>query len=72
MGLICLNSNQILKELYYISKYGYISHAQYKKIGEPFYLDSLYGKLSFWKLIEPDNQYVYQAIDKVKAIKIKI
>ncbi|MFC1956108.1 retron St85 family RNA-directed DNA polymerase [Chloroflexota bacterium] len=63
---------KLRQELYYILNYGYISHAKHKEIGEPFHLDSLYGKLNFWKLVEPNNQYVHQAIDRIKTLRIKV
>jgi len=54
---------EIRKELFFINKYGYLSHVNKKKIANPFYLDSLKGKLVFWKQIEPDNQYATKGLN---------
>jgi len=56
---------EIRKELFFINKYGYLSHVTKKKITNPFYLDSLKGKLIFWKQIEPDNQYATKGLNLI-------
>lgn len=48
---------KIKQEIYYTLKYGYFSHLTHKRIREPFYLDSIYGKLQFWRHIEPDDRF---------------
>jgi len=58
----------IKKEAYYIVKFGYFSHASKNKIRNPFYLESLYGKLQFWRNVEPDNETASFYIKKIKAI----
>jgi len=57
---------EIRKELFFINKYGYLSHVSKKKIANPFYLDSLKGKLIFWKQIEPDNQFVTKGLSIIQ------
>lgn len=49
---------KLRQELHFILKYGYLSHISNKKIKNPFYLDSIYGKYIFWKSIEPENSFV--------------
>lgn len=58
----------IKKEAYYIIKYGYLSHASKKKIRDPFYLESLHGKLQFWRNVEPDNEIALGYINKIRAV----
>lgn len=43
----------IKQEVHYISRYGFISHVSQKKIKDPFYLDSILGKVNFWLQTEP-------------------
>ena len=40
---------------YYINTYGLYSHISKKKIRNPYYLNSLIGKLNYILNIEPDN-----------------
>lgn len=48
---------KLRQELYYISKYGFKSHVRKKKIKDPFYANSLLGKVNFVLSVEPDNVY---------------
>jgi len=59
---------KLRQEIHYIFKYGYISHISKKKIREPFYLSSIYGKLLFWKWIEPENKFVNNYIPHLKEL----
>lgn len=43
----------IKKEVFYIRKYGFLSHVSQMKIKDPFYLDSIFGKVNFWLQAEP-------------------
>ncbi|NKC19154.1 RNA-directed DNA polymerase [Pseudoalteromonas sp. S4498] len=45
------------QELFYIKKYGLISHISKLKIKKPNYLDSLQGKFAFWTYVEPHNEF---------------
>ncbi|MFW6750719.1 reverse transcriptase family protein [Pseudomonas glycinae] len=45
----------IKKEVFYIERYGLISHLSQQRIKDPFYLDSIYGKVNFWLQAEPAN-----------------
>ena len=49
---------KLRQELHCIMRYGYLSHISNRKIRNPFYLDSIYGKYTFWKSIEPDNKFI--------------
>ncbi len=57
------------QQVHFIVKYGYDSHASKKKIRDPFYIDSIYGKLTFWRSIEPENAFVREYLPKIEAIK---
>lgn len=59
---------EIKQEVYYILKYGLFSHLSKKKIKDPFYIDSLLGKLAFWKWVEPDNAFANNAIFELKKV----
>ena len=50
------------------ANYDNFSHASKNKIRNPFYLESLYGKLQFWRNVEPHNEIVGGYIEKIKAI----
>lgn len=59
---------EIKKNAYYVVKFGYLSHSAKKKIRDPFYLESLYGKLLFWKNVEPDNEFARSYLIKIKEV----
>ena len=46
---------KVFQEIHYINKYGLYSHMTKKKIRNPYYLNSLIGKLNFIINIEPKN-----------------
>lgn len=52
---------ELRKEYFYIRKYGYVSHMSKKKIGRPFYLDSLLGSFGFWCYVEPGDEFAREA-----------
>lgn len=45
----------IKQAVHYIERYGFLSHVSQEKIKDPFYLDSILGKVNFWLQAEPDN-----------------
>lgn len=47
---------KIKQDLFYIEKYGLLSHISSQKIKDPFYLDSILGKVNFWLQAEPANE----------------
>ena len=59
----------VRQEVHYIVAYGFESHLSKKKIRDPFYIDSLYGKLTFWKSVEPENEFVRKYLPEIEAIK---
>lgn len=46
---------ELAKELYYIEKFGLVSHVSKKRIKDPNYVYSLLGKVNFVLNIEPEN-----------------
>lgn len=53
----------IIQEAYYISRFGISSHMKKRKIRDPYYKDSLNGKISFWEMIDPHSS----ELSKVKS-----
>lgn len=49
---------KLRQDIHHIITKGPKSHISKRKIRNPYYLNSIYGKLNFWKHVEPDNQYV--------------
>lgn len=49
------------QELFFIMKYGYMSHLKKKRIRKINYLDSLIGKVNFWLSVEPNNEFAQKA-----------
>ena len=58
---------KLRQEIYYIQKYGMQSHSAKRKITNPFYLDSLHGKLIFWNWVEPNNRFVESALEWIRS-----
>lgn len=59
---------QLKQEVHYILKFGYHSHSSKLKIRDPFYLQSVLGRLLFWKWIEPDNEYVGASCERIQSL----
>lgn len=45
----------VKQAVHYIDRYGLLSHVSQEKIKDPFYLDSILGKVNFWLQAEPHN-----------------
>lgn len=58
---------QIKQEFHYIRQYGLVSHISKLKIKNPYYLQSLEGKLRFWLQIEPDNKFASESLLFISA-----
>jgi RNA-directed DNA polymerase len=61
---------KLRQEIHFIISFGYYSHLSKLKIKDPFYIDSIYGKLLFWKSIEPENPFVNKTIPIIKKLKM--
>lgn len=53
----------IRQDVFYIERYGFLSHVSQQKITDPFYLDSIFGKVNFWLQAEPKNAEAQQCRD---------
>lgn len=53
---------KLRQEVHFVRKYGFFSHVAKRRIRNPFYLDSILGKLMFWSYIEPADTFVRQAL----------
>ncbi|MDX1525891.1 MAG: retron St85 family RNA-directed DNA polymerase [Pseudidiomarina maritima] len=60
---------RLRQEIYFIKKFGYLSHINKLKIRDPEYKASLLGKLAFIKQVEPDNDFADEAIATLKNLK---
>lgn len=60
---------KLRQEVHYILSFGYFSHTSKLKIRDPFYIDSVHGKLIFWKSIEPDNPYVNRTLPLINELR---
>lgn len=59
---------KLKQEIYFIEKYGLLSHLSRKKIHNPNYLESLAGRVQFWLMAEPHNENAHHANDLIKKI----
>jgi len=53
----------IIKDVFYIEKYGLASHVSQMKIKDPFYFESISGKVAFWIQAEPLNASAHRCRD---------
>ena len=56
------------QQVYYALKYGIKSHMYKRKIRDPFYIQSLYGKIQFWKWVEPQNKFIIRTISQIQNL----
>jgi RNA-directed DNA polymerase len=59
----------IKKDIHYIQKYGLLSHISKLKIKNPYYIQSLEGKLRFWLQIEPQNTFALESLGFIIGLK---
>lgn len=60
---------EIKQEVYYMRRFGYLAHVSRRKIKNPYYLDSIYGKLQFWRQAESDNDFVISAMHYIESVR---
>ncbi|WP_081486016.1 retron St85 family RNA-directed DNA polymerase [Herbaspirillum sp. GW103] len=56
---------EIKNDLFFIRKFGYLSHIANRKIKNPNYLSSLLGRISFWLFVEPTNEFAIKGRNTV-------
>ena len=59
---------KLRQELFYVLKYGFVSHARRKRVRTLYHLESLYGKLIFWKWVEPQNTFVIKVLPQLSEL----
>ena len=60
---------EIRKNVYFIRTKGLAEHQKFIKSTDPVYLKRLLCYLSFWKMVEPDNDYVTNSIIELKKLQ---
>lgn len=63
------SKRQIKQEIHYIKQYGLISHISKLKIKNPYYIQSLEGKLRFWLQLEPDNEFASESLAFISKLR---
>ena len=53
---------RLRQQVHYIMNSGVESHMAKTNNWDPILIDRIYGKLQFWKQVEPDNQFVNKAL----------
>ncbi|MEZ8503453.1 reverse transcriptase family protein [Vibrio splendidus] len=59
----------IKQEIHYIRQYGLVSHISKLKIKNPYYIQSLEGKLRFWLQVEPKNTFALDSLNFILGLK---
>ena len=59
---------KLKQEIYYMHKYGAMSHITKMKIRKPNYSSSIHGRLLFWKFIEQNNDEVDMYVKKFERV----
>lgn len=57
------------RDVYFIKKYGLLSHLSKIKSRDPNYLDSIIGKLNFMLSVEKDSQFAITSLQRLRQIK---
>ena len=56
------------QELYYIHRFGLISHIEKRKVRQQNYCQSLLGKINYWLFVEPQNAYALAQRDYLTSL----
>lgn len=60
---------EIRQEVHYLLKHGFFAHTERIEVRDPLYMERLYGRLQFWRNIEPDNDYVTKSLHAIKELQ---
>lgn len=63
---------QLRSEVYFVLKYGLVSHCLNKNIRSPSYIDTLLGRLNYWRQVEPDEIFALDLYKKLFSYKQKL
>jgi retron-type reverse transcriptase len=58
---------ELSKVVYYVEKFGLLSHVSKIRKKQPLLLDSLRGKIGFWRFVEPGNEKAKRLLAKLNA-----
>lgn len=58
----------IKQEIFYLKEYGFYSHISKRKITNPYYLESLKGKITFWNFIESNSNTAKEMLKDINKI----
>jgi RNA-directed DNA polymerase len=60
---------ELRQEVFYLLKNGFFAHTE--KIGrrDPLYMERLYGRLQFWRQLEPNNEFVLKSLDSIRKLQ---
>lgn len=61
-----IKRREIKQEVHYLKKFGILD--QVKRYNDIYYIDRVLGRLSYWKQIEPENEYVLNSIKEIKKM----
>jgi retron-type reverse transcriptase len=59
----------IRQEVHYLIKNGFFAHTSKIGIRDPIYMERLFGKLQFWRQLEPTNGFVLNALSSVREMQ---
>lgn len=59
---------EVRRDVHFICNKGYWDHINNRKLTKPFYAESVLGKLTFWRWIEPDDVFVQKYFDRFHKI----
>lgn len=62
----------VRQEAYYVLKHGYFSHVGKRRIRNPRYLESLIGKVDFWRWVEPDSAIAQKYFSDLKELQSRL
>ncbi|MFC1805611.1 reverse transcriptase family protein [Planctomycetota bacterium] len=62
------SKRRLRQNVHFVLKYGPSSHMSKRNIRDPLFLDSLYGKVLFWRWVEPDSTFAQEALEKLRHL----
>jgi len=57
------------QQFYFVKRRGVLDHMERTHETHPLYIESLIGKFIFWRQVEPQNQYVADAIHQLRELQ---
>lgn len=59
---------ELRKNIHFILTKGLVEHQKFIGSNDPSYLKRIVGQLSFWHMVEPDNEYVKKSLTALKKL----